>query len=363
LNIQGKITGIKYKPVFIEELRVFDLSNFDINTAPASCLISNKKNTLAISKWVSPKRTRSYPFERVYNTLNISKKITVIPIIKDEGASGDRDFIQWDTISLMSLLDVFIIFTNYTDAEKLKNKITNQKFDNSYVISKIKEIEQFHSSALHWNLDELQKNLHKIIDKTKKSYEKISLKTGIRLHNHSGIDNFKNRIGKDISLFMNFSREKAKNAQSREYKTIQPKESLSSFSKAKITILNYLGGKYFFTVDEISIHNKKTHLIESKHSKGNLLPSLSDIKDGLFKMILYCNLEDVTVDGIATEYIPVLKLTSGRLSGEITSLSNLEDVDVFFANNNLSSLKKKLIKKVFSEANQNNFFVIIGYSK
>ncbi|MEM4247619.1 MAG: hypothetical protein QXF14_04885, partial [Candidatus Woesearchaeota archaeon] len=68
------------------------------------------KHSLGISKGVWPKRARSYPYERVYNTLNISKKITVIPIVKNEGAAGDSDFIQWDTVSLMSLLDVYVIF-------------------------------------------------------------------------------------------------------------------------------------------------------------------------------------------------------------------------------------------------------------
>jgi hypothetical protein len=127
-------------------------------------LLADNNHTFAVSKWVSPKRTRSYPFERVFSTLNISKKITVIPIVKDEGASGDRDFIQWDTVSLMSLLDVFVIFAYYDKADKKKRKITNQQFDNEYVLSKIREIEQFHSSALHWNLNELNANLHDIID-------------------------------------------------------------------------------------------------------------------------------------------------------------------------------------------------------
>ncbi len=62
----------------------------------------------------------------MFNTLNVSKKITVIPIVKDEGASGDRDFIQWDTVSLMSLLDVFVIFAYYDKADKKDRKITNQ---------------------------------------------------------------------------------------------------------------------------------------------------------------------------------------------------------------------------------------------
>jgi len=252
MNITGKITGVKYKVVLTENLKKIDIKSFDINEAPSACVITDNKHSFAISKWVSPKRTRSYPFERVYNTLqHISKKITVIPIVKDEGAKGDRDFIQWDTVSLMSLLDVFVIFAYYTNAEKANIKITNQQFDNKYVLSKIKEIEQYHSSALHWNLNELNTNLHYIIDKVKSSYIKIEKFTDIKLHGSNGLTNFKNKIGKDVSLFMAFSRGKAEKAQSREFVAFQPKESLSTFSKAKITITNYLGGQYFLTVDEV----------------------------------------------------------------------------------------------------------------
>ncbi len=165
MNITGKITGIKYKVHLAEDLRKIEAASFDINQVPTACVINDGKHSFAISRWVSPKRTRSYPYERVYNTLNISKKITVIPIVKDEGAAGDRDFIQWDTVSLMSLLDIFVIFAYYNRADKAEKKITNQQFDNKFVISKIKEIEQYHSSALHWNLNELNINLHNIIDK------------------------------------------------------------------------------------------------------------------------------------------------------------------------------------------------------
>jgi hypothetical protein len=77
MNITGKITGIKYKILLAEELKEVDIKDFDINTTPSCFLLRNNKFSFAISKWVSPKRTRSYPFERVYNTLNISKKITI----------------------------------------------------------------------------------------------------------------------------------------------------------------------------------------------------------------------------------------------------------------------------------------------
>ena len=94
MNIVGKITGIKYKVLLAGDLKEIDIENFDINDAPSACLLADNNHTFAVSKWVSPKRTRSYPFERVFNTLHVSKKITVIPIVKDEGAKGDRDFIQ-----------------------------------------------------------------------------------------------------------------------------------------------------------------------------------------------------------------------------------------------------------------------------
>ncbi|MCB0514912.1 MAG: hypothetical protein R2798_14550 [Chitinophagales bacterium] len=363
MDIVGKITGIKYQVLLKEDLKEIKIKNFDINQMPSSCLLTSNKHTFAISKWVSPKRTRSYPFERVYNTLHISKKITVIPVVKDEGVRGDRDFIQWDTVSLMSLLDVFVIFAYYDNAEKADNKITNQEFNNKYILSKIKEIEQYHSSALHWNLNELNTNLHKIIDKVKSSYLIIEQTTKVKLHNPNGLDNFKEKIGRDVSLFMAFSRDKAQKAQSREFVTQQRKESLSTLSKTKVTITNYLGGQYFLTVDEIKITPIKVSLIEGKHSKNALLPSKGDIKDGLLKLILYSNLSEVTANGKKTKSEAVLNLTSSKLKGAITSSSTKKDIANFFTENNFSTQQIKLVETIFAEAEQNNFIIQIRFSK
>ena len=156
MNILGKITGIKYKVSLARELKTFNLEGFDVNSSPTAFIVNDGKNSFAVSKWVSPKRTRSYPYERVYNTLNISKKITIIPVVKDEGVDGDRDFLQWDSISLMSLLDVYVILAYYTSATRNGSKLKKQKFDNTYILSKICEIKEYHSSSLHWNLNELK---------------------------------------------------------------------------------------------------------------------------------------------------------------------------------------------------------------
>lgn len=363
MEITGKITGISYQLILSNDLKKFQLKNFDINQVPTSCIVVDGKHSFAISKWVSPKRTRSYPYERVYNTLSSSKKITVIPIVKDEGATGDRDFIQWDTVSLMSLLDVYVIFAYYNRADKTGIKINHQQFDNKYVLQKIKEIETYHSSALHWNLNELKTNFHNILTKVVSSYRDIEKKTGVKLHGVKGLENFQKKIGEDVSFFMAFSRSKSVKAQAREFVTRQPKENLTTLSKAKITISNYLGGNYFFTVDEIIVIKDSLILLEGKHSTNSFLPSVGDIKDGLLKMILYCNLVETQVGGKDVKCKPVLELTSAKLNGHINSISSEKEILDFVAGNNLNSSLRNIITKLFEEANTNNFTITIKNEK
>jgi len=362
MEIKAKITGIEYQSKLTNELKEFDIKDFNINNLPASSIVKDGSFSFGISKWVSPKRTRSYPYERIYNTLGNSKKITVIPIIKDEGKRGDRDFIQWDTVSLMSLLDVFVVFAYYENAEKhatRENKITNQQFDNKLVKTKIAEIKNYHSSALHWNLKEIEQSLLELIQKAKFSYNIISKQLGVEFHNEQGIERFANQFIDGVKNFMNTSRQKAQEAQNREMQTIQPKEALSTLTKAIITIENYLGGKYYFTTDEIRIESKNIYLIEGKHSKNALLPSNGDIKDGLLKMILYTNLKEVKVDGIEYKPIPVIKLTSTKLEGSILSSDNPDKIDDFISNQDFSTKQKTVIKNLFAEAKENYFLINI----
>ena len=90
MRIKGNITGVPYQALLGNVLPSIDFRNLDINSAPPTFWLNyGLMNGFAVSKWVSPKRTRSYPYERVYNTLSANKKITIIPIIKDEGSAGE----------------------------------------------------------------------------------------------------------------------------------------------------------------------------------------------------------------------------------------------------------------------------------
>lgn len=362
MQINANITGLQYQVFLTNELESINSIDFDINTCPTACIYSQKQLNFAISKWVSPKRTRSYPYERVYNTLANGKKITVIPVIKDEGLDGDRDFLQWDTISMMSLLDVYVILAYYNNAEKnvnYDNKITNQKFDNHYVLGKIQEISAYHSSALHWNLQEINNNFSSIIAKIKKNYAKIGEQTKVQMHSDKGIDDFQSIISSNINEFIDFSRSKAKTAQEREFATIQPKEVLETMTKSKITITNYLGGQYFLTVDQIRLDKEDVYLIESKRSKSSIIPSKSDIKDGLLKMILYTNMKGTEVNGQTKKSNPVLLLTSDKLTSEIDSSAKGSEVDKFFAQNSLTTMQQNLVVSLFEEARTNGFVVTL----
>ena len=365
-NITGIITGIKYVPLLGEQLPEYDFAQFNINSAKTACIVHDRQYTFALSKWVSPKRSRSYPFERVYNTLNHSKKITVIPVVKDEGEQGDCDYVQWDTVSLMSLLDVFVIFAYYDTAEvnpRNKQKITRQQFNAQFVNKKIREIEQYHSSALHWNLNELKTNFSKILDKADCAYKTIERNTGVKLHSREGLAKIKKTIRDNTAdFFMELSRQKSEQAQKRESVTVQPKESLQSLSKATITICNYLGGKYFLTADEVGFEGKKIILVESKHSKKTLLPSVGDIKDGLWKMALFSNLSCVAVNEIPMKSEAVLVLTSPKIKSRVCSKESAKSVDTLLTQNKFSPKQMEIVKTLFEEAKRNNFVVEIHYS-
>ncbi len=177
------------------------------------------------------------------------------------------------------------------------------------------------------------------------------------MHSEQGIFNFSEKIKASLDDFMRFSRIKAQNAQNREFQTLQPKESLSTDTKGRITITDYLGGKYFFTCDETRIENDTIFLIEAKHSSRAKMPGQSDVKDGILKMILYSNLKSVRVGNISYQYKPVLRLTSNNLKGEISSDSTSEDFDRFSSENLLTKKQKEFLKAVFTEANQNHFTV------
>jgi hypothetical protein len=345
MNIIAEINKVIYKPSMCRNLQTVSFENIerDFYSNGSFLLEVDSKNQFGVSWWVSAKRTRSYPYARVYDTLSFSgKKVTIIPVFKDEGSQGDRDFIQWDTISLMSLLQVYVIIGYYDSAiksQRYDQKITKQRFDMEDIKLQLKDLITFQSDALHWNLLQADKAAT-TASKALTSYRKISQATGVIMHSEATVMNRIEGISFGAESFKRLSRNNAISAQYRESSTVQPHENVNPNEKASLTIQNYLGGQYFFTADEARIEGNNLKIVECKHTNKGNLPSKGDIKDALLKMVLFTNLENVFVDQKKYKPIPILKLTS-----------NSKD--------HLSYKNKTIYKDLIVEASTNNFILSV----
>ena len=348
IDFFAKITEVEYTPLLCSDLELFYYEEVDVALSEETAFILqiDPTNQIAVSRWVSPKRTRSFPYPRVYNTLNfVGKKVAIIPIVKDEGGPGDRDYLQWDTISLMSLLDVHVIISYYADASissRDERKITDQRFNSQHIRDQIDRLKSYQSSALHWNMNQI-KNIHEIGLRAVAAYSAISERLDVEMHSLVRAEHRINRIYQSEETFMTSSRELAQQAQARETVTIQPKERVAG-AKGKLTIANQLGGYYFLTCDEFEIHGDEIYLIEAKHTKADKLPSLDNMKDASLKMILFTNLESVITAQGDYKPVPIVKLTTGT------------GVNL----NALSQRQHNLITNLTQEAQTNGFQVIIN---
>lgn len=364
LNFEGFIKDVQYKAFLAEDLSKYDYVGFDINNAQTSGKIVFPDGDFSFSKWVSPKRTRSYPFERLYNTFNSPMRLTVIPVLKDEGLDGDLDRIQYSTISWMNLLNIYIVLAYYDKASKnqrplqfSRNKITNQQFNADVVKEQITKISQYKQSALHWNRTLIDENFVYIYKLALESYERISKETGAKVHDRNIQEQYLATIMRDFENFKNISLRGSKGASVRETQTSHGFEYLSDGLKATFQIENYLGGIYYLTADEV-IQNEKENMYiiqEAKNSTGGFLPSLSDIKDGLFKLILYSNLDTLKLDSNPVMFKSRLKLTGKKVSGSLLMPCDESLITKFLEKNkgNYSKKEEETLHKLNQESSNN----------
>ncbi len=365
LFLKGFIRDATYTPYLNPgRFEAYDIPQFDVNQTQAYGLINlgTSGNNLAFSKWVSPKRTRSYPFARIYNTFHFNtKKVTIIPIIKDEGAgTQNNDRINFITFSWMNLLNIYIILAWYEDAEKkpgTTDRITNQIMNVRSVREKLLDVSRYQMTALHWNTTHFEKDFELIYLNAVDGYKKISQKRNVAIHspkNHlQTLEKFKLNGHFSLSTFKEASLPGSYEAAHRESVTTHVLESLEENAKGVFGISNYLGGQYYLTADEVYWENDQLVIQESKNSSKGKLPSEDDIKDGLFKLILFANMEEVAIDERTNiQFTTRLKLT-GNLIGSLLLPCVTEDVFNFCAENRLTQTYQKRLISLNQEASEN----------
>ena len=366
LYLTGFIRDATYTPhLNPSQFSEYNISQFDVNQAQACGLINlgASGNNLAFSKWVTPKRTRSYPFARIYNTFHLNtKKVTIIPIIKDEGAgTQNNDRINFITFSWMNLLNIYIILAWYEDAERKPNttdRITNQILNAENVREKLLEVSRYQMTALHWNTTHFENDFESIYLNAVAGYKKISREKNVAVHsptNHlQTLDKFKVDGHFSLTSFKEATLPRSYEAAHRESVTTHILESLEENAKGIFRISNYLGGQYYLTADEVYWEDDQLIIQESKNSSKGKLPSEDDIKDGLFKLILFANMEQVSIDEKENiQFATRLKLT-GDLVGNLFLPCEIDDIFGFCAENRLSQVHQKRIFLLNQEARENN---------
>ena len=131
-------------------------------------------------------------------------------------------------------------------------------------------------------------------------------------------------------------------------------------TKAKFVIENYLGGIYYLTADEIVVEEGVYVIQESKNTTTGFLPSLSDIRDGLFKLILYSNLSTLELQGKSVPFITRLKLTGLSVESILKLPCSDEIFECFLQQNShrINKRHKEILIKLKQEATDNHKITI-----
>jgi hypothetical protein len=332
LNFTGLIREIHYHACLTEPLTTFPLAGFDINRAKAFGMIQTEDGELAYAKWVSPKRTQNYPLARVYQTYSpgsAAKKMTIIPVIKDDGREGDIEKIQSSTIAWLNLLNTYIVLGYYDQADRKKesdrNKLTNHRFNNDFIRSQIQDIATSPLTALQWNQNLLSERFTDIVRRALDAYWEISDRTGVKIHAYTGMDQYRDAVLAEFDAAQNKESRKAPIAQAFRYK--------GSSTTATFCVQDEWGGLYGIAPEEIVPIDGSYILQESKIALRKALPDLSEIQESLCKLILYSNLDTLHLNGEAVEFSTRLKLTGRGIQGQLLLPCESETIDAFLLDN------------------------------
>lgn len=363
MHLQGVARNICYTThVRMGDMERFDINTFDINAAsPFGVLVYDEKGDeiVGFSKWVSPKRTRSYPLARIYSTYHLPRKVTIIPVIKDEGMAGDLDRINFITFSWMNLMNVYIILAWYDAAivnRRRPSKITQQRFDADYIRERLRELQSYHQTALHWNTMHFRRDFVQVYSRAVQSYQRISQQLGIDMRSADShleaLEEFLRNDEFDLERFKAVTLRESRRAAAREVMTEHASERALAGEKKPLRIINQLGGEYFLTVDRVYQEAGQVVFQEAKHTSKSRLPSLSDIQDGLFKLILLTNLEQLTANERVVPFRVELHL-SGNFRGRLALPSAPEHIAAFVRENSFNARQAHLIGLLNQEAAAN----------
>ena len=274
------------------------------------------KDIVAISVWTTPKRTKTYPFPRVYSTLgHDGKKITIIPVQASYGKHGDDNKLQPGTISWMTGLGVYVIIGVYTKA-KMKPKgapsanakedkvstegepvFTSFEFENDELEDQVKKIVSKCPKIEDWNQEQLLK-IPSLLETAIENNRRLGKELGVPVKSFKFLEKDIRVWKTDMSKFLDDCDNESKGAQDRETSKDQKLEKVPG-TKGKINVDMGNSKMIFLTADSISIdeNEKIIEILEGKHASKGKFPGENDVLDALFKLMIFKKSE-IKIDGV-----------------------------------------------------------------
>jgi len=267
--------------------------------------ISNDK-IVAISVWTTPKRTKTYPFPRVYSTLgHDGKKITIIPVQASYGKDGDDNKLQPGTLSWMTGLGVYVIIGVFVNAKsKAKGKpaanakvgkpstqgnpvFTDFEFDNDELEDHVKEIVLKCPKVEDWNQKQLLK-IPVLLELAIAHNRRLGKKLGVPVRGFKSLEKKVKIWKKDMPKFLLDCDKESKGAQHREFSSDQKLENVPG-TKGKFNVDMGNSKMIYLTADSVSINKdeKIIEILEGKHSTKGKFPGENDVLDALFKLMIF----------------------------------------------------------------------------
>lgn len=203
--------------------------------------------------------------------------------------------------------------------------------------------------AHHWNRDHFVEDFVSVYEKALQFYEALARQLGVQIHSQKQLRAFLEAVRSldnpnklCLQKYAEYSLSASERASLRETATEHSQERVQSGSaKGFFEIHNYLGCVYYLKVDEVLFESDDRIVIqESKNSTRHSLPSLSDIKDGLFKLLLYSQLEELRWNSQPLEFSACLRIT-GKFRGTLFLPADTQAIDRFAEN-----LSKRDVQKL-----------------
>lgn len=312
ITIDGKTTNLEYVSKWVSSFKEYSLETaLGGNSKKNVFWYTHNSEKVAISVWTSPKRTKTNPLPRVYTSLSYAEiKITIIPVLKEEGESGEQNMIHANTVYWMTSLGVYVIIAYYNDAkkEKIGKQSTNakegkpSKEGTAKLGTQILELasikEQIHKIIKEkpnievWNDKQIQK-IPELLDNAIKRYRELGRTLNVPLRSKSlqNKENANKEWKKDLSKLLEYFTELEIDAQDRETKTEHKHEDISSTygKKAKFNIDCGKSRILYLTADAVDVNENKKILIitEAKNTTQDKFPSSDNLKDDLMKLMLF----------------------------------------------------------------------------